>query len=192
VLINRWLHPQRGFDKWWERRHLPRPYEPLARYEGQYVSDWDNPSLADENLKNEKSHLSVDLYPRSERMQYGLDLTKKLLSRTRELADEYKSTFIIFATLKPNEQKMLKDTGTDDVIVHKRNDVFYRTSFRQTMANLDYANAGFTFFTVPILLDKWQASDTDTHHLSCMANEQVMRDLAAKVAAHLPLEKSAR
>jgi hypothetical protein len=114
VLINRWAHPQKGFDKRWER-HLPNPYEPLTRYEGKYVSDWDpsdptntNPYLGDENLKNEKSHFSVELYPRSERMQYGLDLTRKLLGRIRGLAEEHQSSFIIFATLSPDEQQMLK------------------------------------------------------------------------------------
>ncbi len=198
VLINRWTHPQRGFDKRWER-HLPNPYEPLTRYEGKYVSDWDpsnptniNPILGDENLQNEKSHFSVELYPRSERMQYGLDLTRKLLSRIRNLAERHQSSFVIFAYLTPDEQQMLKSNEAKDVIVHKRDGVYYRTSFSLTMANMAYVNEGFTFFAIPILLDTWKVSNTDAHlaHLNCMANDQVMRDLAEKIVEHLGIAKS--
>jgi hypothetical protein len=165
------------------------PYEPLTRHEGKYVSDLENPIFRYENLKNEKSHFSVSLYPRSERMQYGLDLTRKLLGRIRGLANEHHSSFFIFVTQSPDEQKLLKNNEAEDVIVHKRDGVFYRTSFRQTMANMAYANEGFTFFAIPILLDTWRVSDTDAH-LNCRANDQVMRDLAGKIVEHLRVRKS--
>ncbi len=190
VLLNRLLHPQKGLDRSWER-HLPKPYEPLSHYEGKYVTDWDpadpnskNPYLQFENLKNEKTHFSVDLYPRSERMQYGLDLMRKLLGRISDTAREHHSSFFIFETLDPDEQLMLRNKDADDVIVHKRDGLFYRTSFRQTMANMAYANEGFTFFSIPVLLEKWKVSDTD-RHLNCMANDQVMRDLSAKIVEQL-------
>lgn len=197
VLVNRWLHPQKGLDEAWER-YLPKPYEPLARYDGKYVTDWDpsdpnnkNPYLQFENLKNEKTHFSVDLYPRSERMQYGLDLTRKLLGRISDTAAEHRSSFFIFAVLNPDEQRMSKNKDADDVIVHKRDGLFYRTSFKQTMANMAYANEGYTFFTLPVLLDKWKVSDTD-RHLNCAANDQVMRDLAAKLVQHLRIGSAAQ
>jgi hypothetical protein len=195
VLLHRWLHPQKGLDRTWER-YLPKPYEPLTRYDGKHVTDWDpsdpknrNPYLPFENLKNEKTHFSVDFHPRSERMQYGLDLTKKLLGRINDLAGEHHSRFLIFETLNPDEQRMSKNKETDDVIVHKRDGLFYRTSFRQTLANLAYANEGFTLFAIPILLEAWKVSDTD-RHLNCRANDQVMRDLAGKIAEHLRIGKS--
>jgi hypothetical protein len=195
VLLHRWLHPQKGLDRTWED-YLPRPYEPLTHYEGKHVTDWDpsdpnnkNPHLPFENLKNEKTHFSVDLYPRSERMQYGLDLTRKLLGRISDLAGEHQSRFFIFETLSPDERKMLMNKEADDVIVHKRNELFYRTSFRQTAANLAYANDGFTAFSIPLLLNTWKVSDTD-RHLNCRANDQVMRDLAGKIVEHLRTGKS--
>jgi len=195
VLLNRWFHPQKGFDRTWER-YLPKPYEPLAQHEGKHVTDWDpadpankNPYLQSENLKNEKSHFSIDLYPRSERMQYGLDLTNKLLGRIRDMAGEHHSRFFIFDALNPDDQQRLKNKETDDVIVHKRDGLYYRTSFRQTTANLVYANEGFTFFAIPILLENWKVSDTD-RHLNCRANDQVMRDLAGKLVEHLRIGKS--
>lgn len=194
ILLNRWRHPQIGLDKMWER-YLPKPYEPLTGYEGKYLTDWDpsdpegkNPYLRFENLKNEKTHFSVDLYPRSERTQYGLDLTRKLLGNISELAGEHRSNFVIFDALNTDDQQRLKSKEADDVIVHRRDGLFYRTSFRQTMANLAYANEGFTFFSIPILVENWKVSDTD-RHLNCGANDQVMRDLAGKIVEHLRIGK---
>jgi len=189
VMLNRLLPPHKGLDKSWER-FLPTPYQPLTHYEGSFLTDWDpsdpnnnNPILEFENLKNEKSHFSVQLYPRSERMQYGLDLTRKLLGRIRDTASERRTSFFIFYALRPDDQRRLKNEEVDDVIVHKHDGIFYRTSFRQTMANMEYANEGFTTFAIPILLEKWRVSDTNSH-LNCRANDQVMRDLAEKIARY--------
>ncbi|MBI4864814.1 MAG: hypothetical protein HY815_31840, partial [Candidatus Riflebacteria bacterium] len=94
AVLGRLFHPRKGLDTSWER-HLPAPYRPLTRYEGPFVDDWDPsdpknkmPTLRFENLENEKSHFAVGLYPRSERMQYGLDLTRKLLRSMSVLAGE--------------------------------------------------------------------------------------------------------
>jgi hypothetical protein len=51
------------------------------------------------------------------------------------------------------------------------------------MANQAYVNNGFTTLAMPILLEEWRVSDTNGH-LNCAANEQVMRDLAAKIAKY--------
>jgi hypothetical protein len=189
VMLNRLLFPQKGLDRRWER-FLPTPYQPLTHYEGSFLTDWDpsdpnnkNPKLQWENLKNEKSHFSVQLYPRSERMQYGLDLTRKLLGRIRDTASEHRSSFFIFYALRPDDQRRLNNEEVDDVIIQKRDGLFYRTGFRQTMANMEYANEGFTTFAIPILLETWRVSDTDSH-LSCGANDQVMDDLAEKIARY--------
>jgi hypothetical protein len=85
--------------------------------------------------------------------------------------------------LRPDDQRRLKNVEVDDVIVHKRDGLFYRTSFRQTMANMKSANEGFTTFAIPILLETRRVSDTDSH-LNCAANDQVMRDLAEKIARY--------
>jgi hypothetical protein len=188
VLLNRLLRP-RSLDESWER-YLPTPYQPLTHYEGSFVTDWDpsdpnnkNPLLGNENLRNEKSHLAIALYPRSERMQYGLDLTRNLFGLIKDLAREHDSSFFIFHTLEPIDQLRLKNEKVDDVIVHKRDGLFYQTSFRQKMANQNYANKGFTTFAIPILLKAFRVSDIDGH-LNCAANDQVMRDLAEKIAKY--------
>jgi hypothetical protein len=171
----------------------------LTRYDGSFATDWDpsNPNnkwpyLKDENLKNEKSHFAVQLYPRSERMQYGLDLTRKLFGLINELAQEHDSKFFLFYTLTPDDQLRLKNDRVDDIIVHKRDGLFYRTSFRQSMANQAYVNNGFTTLAIPILVQDWRVSDANGH-LNCAANDQVMRDLAAKIVkqdqvGQLPLQ----
>jgi hypothetical protein len=91
--------------------------------------------------------------------------------------------------MDPEEQQQLKNEEVDDVIVHKRDGLFYRTSFRQTLANMAYVNEGFTTFAMPILLEMWKVSDTD-RHLNCAANDQVMHDLAGKIAEHLQDSKT--
>ena len=195
VLLNRLLRPH-NLDESWEP-YLPAPYQPLTHYEGSFVTDWDpsdpnnnNPFLKYENLMNEKSHLSIQLYPRSKRMQYGLDLTRRLLGNIDDTARENDSSFIVFYTLPPDDQLQLKSEKVDDVIVHKRDGLFYRTSFRQTMANITYVNEGFTTFELPILLGTWRVSDTDGH-LNCAANDQVMHDLAGKIVKFLQNSKRA-
>jgi hypothetical protein len=177
VMLNRLLFSQKDLIRSWER-FLPTSYQPLTHYEGSFVPDWDN--LVWENLKNERTRFSVQLYPRSERMQYGLDLTRKLLGRIRDTASEHRSSFFIFYALSPDDQRRLKNEEVDDVIVHKRDGLFYRTSFRQTQANMAYADEGFTTFAIPILLETWTVSDKNTH-LNCAANDQVMRALAEKI-----------
>ena len=51
------------------------------------------------------------------------------------------------------------------------------------MTNQAYANNGFATFAIPILHERWRVSDTDGH-LNCAANDQVMRDLADKIAKY--------
>ena len=89
-----------------------------------------------------------------------------------------------FYALAPEDQQRLKNEEADDVIVHKRDGLFYQTSFKQTMDNMAYVNEGFTTFAIPILLEKWKIGDIN-RHLNCAANDQVMRDLASKIAEHL-------
>jgi len=195
VLLNRLLHPQKGLDRTWERR-LPKPYEPLTHYEGPFLNDWDysNPNIKNqylrwENLKNEKSQFSIGLYPRSERMQYGLDLMKKLLGSISDMSSEHHSSFFIFYAFHPDGQRGLNGKDVDDVVVHKRDGLFYRTSSRQVTANQAYVNEGFPTFEIPILLEDWQVHENDPFHLNCAANDQVMRDLSGKIAESLSYPK---
>jgi hypothetical protein len=183
VLINRVFHPQKGLDASWEA-YLPPAYKPLLNYSGEVLTDWDpanpenkNPYLKDENLNNEKSHLAIQLFPRSERMQYGLDLSRALLSEIKELAEKNGSSFSIFYAKKIAEQEASSGTEGSDVIVRKRGDLFYQTSNNQVTANRTYLNNGFTSFEVDILIENWKGNYLD-FHLNCDENDQAMRILA--------------
>jgi hypothetical protein len=187
VLINRVFHPQKGLDASWEA-YLPPAYKPLLNYSGEVLTDWDpaNPEnknmyLKAENLNNEKSHLAIQLFPRSERMQYGLDLSRALLSEIKELAEKNGSSFSIFYATKNAEQEASSVTEGSDVIVRKRGDLFYQTSNNQVTANRTYLNNGFTSFEIHILNENWKVNEIDDSHLNCDANDQVMRILAERL-----------
>ncbi len=182
VLINRFIHPQRGLDASWEK-YLPKPYEPLKDYKGDFLTDWDPddkrniyPMLKFENLENEKSHFSVYLYPRSDRMQYGLDLTKALLNKIKEEASRNKAKLFIFYTSLPGGKSSLMLNNTQDITVHKKDNLYYKTSVAQAKENQKYINEGFDVIEIPILPD-WRISEKDAH-LNCKANDEVMRVLS--------------
>ena len=186
VIFNKLRDPERDLDKSWER-HLPAPYRPLTQYAGSYATDWDpsnpdnDPFVQSERLQTEKSYYSVQLFPRSERMQYGLDLTKKLLGKIQDLTNERNGSLIVFYTLLPDEKRSLDKDEMDDIVVQKRDGLFYRSSLRQKMVNMAYVNDGFTTIAIQVLLENWRVSKFNAH-LNCAANEQVMHDLAAKIA----------
>ncbi len=204
VLVNRLLNPQRGLDAYWER-FLPPAYQPLDRYDGPYVTDWDpanpsnkNPFLANENLETEKSHFAIALYPPSQRMSYGLDLTRLLTREVETLSKEHGADFALFTVVTPEAahgEASLAHGAADSAdhaagqIVHKKDGKFYRTSTDQERANLVYVNKGFTYIPVPIKQENWRVSETDGH-LNCTANEEAMRNLAQSIAPYL--DKSAR
>lgn len=174
-------------DGKWEQK-LPQPYEPLKDYNGPICTDWQNRwdenigSMKNENLTNEKSHLSIHLAPISQRMKYGLDLTKLLLHQIENLANRNKSEFIIFNTdvhamtaskFETEEQ----DYCSSQEVVHILNDNYYKTSNTQYLKNLEYLNNDFSSYTVPVTEIKWKVGPTNSH-LNEHANDQVMRDLA--------------
>lgn len=196
VLLNRSLGLRKGLDEKWER-YLPEAYMPLQSFSGAYVSDWDpadtsnkNPYLAMENLANEKTHFSVDLYPRSPRMQYGLDLTRKLLGLISDLAARNQSQLFILNAVIPEHQTAIENKAEDEIVVHKRDDLYYQTRLSQTLANMAYADESIPVVSVPIKLEDWKVSDTDSH-LNCRAIDQVMGGLAEEIGAELLREKRA-
>src|SRR4030095_2175504 len=80
----------------WERR-LPPAYVPLDDYHGA-VNPWMMDKLAQrllvyENLETEKSHFDLELVPRSPRTEYGIKLTRLLLSRIETVATGHGADF---------------------------------------------------------------------------------------------------
>lgn len=170
-------------DEEWEK-YLPTPYEPLEQYTGPVNTNWQyrwarNIGLMrDENLRNEKSHLAVLLSPRSSRMQYGLDLTRALLSAIEDLVATHSGRFCIFTT------QAERPAGEDDSEIYMLNGLFYRVSAGQRYENQEYVNSRFRVVRVPVTIKDRRVGPADGH-LNKRAVDQVMRDLAQKLSAEM-------
>jgi len=178
-----WALFQRAFglpwrDKRWERQ-LPEPYIPLDRYEGPVRTDWQERwrtnlgRMRDEELETEKSHLAVLLTPPSKRMQYGLELTRALMSRINDLVAANHADLVVLQT-------QLADDVRDDEEVYVLNGKYYRTSRRQARENWEYVNRGFETLIVPVTVADWRIGPEDGH-LNKAATEQVMISLAHRL-----------
>jgi hypothetical protein len=171
------VFPIRRDDEW--ERHLPAPYTPMADYQETANNDWQerwDKNIADmraENLKNEKSGLAIYLTPRSKRMQYGIDLTHKLLKEIEQLASSHGARFTIFERTVPESQ-----SAPDQV--HHLNGFYYKTSSRQFRENVNDIVAGFNYYLIPVTLEQHRVGPEDGH-LNEHATDQVMKDLAEKL-----------
>jgi hypothetical protein len=170
--------PHQGRDEQWEA-WLPPAYRPLMSYEGPVNQGWQR-IAPEENLDTEKSHLSIFLTPRSERMQYGLDLTRKLLQEIQSLATSHGSMLVLFHH-DPN-QLAVGNVGEEVYVVREK---YYRASRAQREANIAYMNGGFQSHTVPVTVADYKVGPNDPH-LNQHAVDQVMRDLAISLAEMVP------
>jgi hypothetical protein len=169
-------------DKSWERR-LPPAYVPLAGYDGQvqtvWQEQWDNNlgGMRDENLGTEKSHMSVMLSPRSPRMEYGVALTRALMHRLRDVTEASRARLVAF-------QADTRRLASEDDQIYGLNGRFYRVSQRQSDANWADVNHGLETEMVPVTIANWRVSAADGH-LNADATRQVMTDLAERLRSRI-------
>ncbi|BCA54114.1 hypothetical protein W02_12540 [Nitrospira sp. KM1] len=167
--------PDSDWEDW-----LPASYQPLNVSGGQANQKWENLRkqglLKDENLLSEKSHLAIYFSPRSQRMQYGLDLTRSLL---RLMSEEASAHHAVFALFRPMYDDAALVSQEDDI--YEFSGRYYRASRRQREENMEYVNAGFRQFAVPIYLEDQRVGPWDAH-LNEHATDQAMEGLAAQVA----------
>jgi hypothetical protein len=176
-------------DGEWERR-LPPPYTPLTDAGGEEVKDdWQRQYDTDfnpmrlENPANEKSHLTIFLTPRSPRTAYGLDLMRLLILEMQRDSASRGARFAAFVTDNAGSEEHIHVEG-----VHRLNGKLYRTSRAQYSDNLAYFNRGFEFLTLPVTLADWKATPNDPH-LNRQATDQVMKDLAGRLAGLLSSQR---
>ncbi len=170
-------------DQQWENK-LPEAYSPLIHSDGvantEWQARWDTNRglMRDENLMTEKSHLAVMLTPRSPRMQYGLDLTRALLQRIRDLAASNQSKFAIFQVddhhFKSNEEQ-----------VYVLNGKYFRVAKQQFNENWRYVHDGFDTTNIPVTIDDWRVGPDDAHYNE-RATDQIMGDLARFLGNRIP------
>ncbi|MEW6302461.1 MAG: hypothetical protein AB1705_03260 [Verrucomicrobiota bacterium] len=170
-------------DDAWESR-LPAPYQPMSAYDGpvsrRWQEYWDAGKLLMMNFNTEKNGQAIELVPRSPRTQYGIDLTRKLLEEIRRLVEAHRGKLVLFHTQAGSE------LTADDEQVYVLNGRFYRASRRQAELTVREINEGFVAHHIPVTLNDWQVGPYDSH-LNPRAVDQVMRDLAARLAELAPV-----
>lgn len=174
-------------DREWEKLYPPA-YRPMTQTNEPAKNDWqqrwnDNVwSMRSENFETEKSHYAIYLTPRSERTQYGLDLTRKLLQEIQGSIQSRGGQFVMFNLIPPDEFTSLFEG------VHALNGKYYRTSMAQYHSNLDYIFNGFRSYTLPIGIEQWKVGPQNPH-LNEHANDQLMKDLATQIKTLVPAAK---
>jgi hypothetical protein len=174
-------------DKSWERG-LPTAYAAADRSDGPvqraWQERWDHNTgrMRDENLDTEKSHLAVALTPRSERMQYALDLTRALTKRIEDVVVAQGGRLVLFQVAA--DDSLPETDGT-----YALNGKFYRVSRQQYEANWQYVNDGFDLERVRTTVKDWRVGPEDGH-LNTLATAQVISDLGRRLAPRLTATKS--
>jgi hypothetical protein len=164
-------------DAQWEQ-YLPPAYLPMEHYDGPVHHEWqelwdDNPTrMRDENLQNEKSHLAISLTPRSKRMEYGIELTRRLLQNIKALVTSHNGTFLIVRTTKAGQEP-----ASNKENVQLLNGKYYRSSKKQAEATIHDINRGFHAIAIPIVGEHPHVGPADIH-LNEHAVDHVMKELA--------------
>lgn len=126
----------------------------------------------------EKSHMAVMLTPRSRRTQYGLDLTRALLNRIRDLAASNHSKLVIFQV----DDHYFK---SNDKQVYVLNGKYFRVAKQQFDENWHYVHQGFDATIIPVTVDDWRVGPDDAHYNE-RATDQIMGDLARFLKDRIP------
>lgn len=178
-------------DKEWAA-FLPSPYMPITSYTGPFKDEWQKRLDASpqylhyENFDTDKNDRALSFKPRSPRVQYGLDLTRRLFQELANLAASHRGRFAIFRA--ENSPTATNDNGVVGDGVYILNGKFYQVSSTQYQENLDYLTQGFSSYVVPVTVEPAIVGPEDAH-LNEHANDQVMKDLAAEIEGLIPGRK---
>jgi len=161
----------------WKMEILPTPYQSLKRYKGAFDTTWDemwkqNPKEVYAGIDYERESVANQLTPRSEMRKYGIDLSRKLFTKIKELAEANNGHFIIFKEERPWEIQY-----TEKVNVHYMNGKYYMLSMRQYHDNLKELYDGFESYRIPLELDNYTAS-SDSEHLNQQAIDKLFKEIA--------------
>ncbi len=164
--------------EFWKKDILPTPYQPLREYRGEVDRSWqkiwnESPQHAYKGIDYEMGMSEgMKLTPRSKMRTYGINLTRKLLSEIKKLAEVNNSHFTIFKDEKPWE---LQDPNMEKAYL--LNGQYYRTSMKQYLDNLKDIYNGFEHYRVPLNMGNYTESQVD-QHLNQKAIDKLMRGLS--------------
>lgn len=173
-------------DDAWEDRFLPAPYQPLRDPSLPTRDVWQSKIDAriahGENLRNDKHHLSLYLTPQSQRVAYGIELTRQLYRCISDEAEDAGAAFALFNASRPAES-----------LFEEEDEVYFRNdagTFHFSKAQLDTHSLrlrdGFDAFVVDVETNPYWVSERDTH-LNPAAVKEVMRKLAQRLIDSEPL-----
>lgn len=146
----------------WEKQVLSPPYQPLSEYHGKidysWQNDWDNGRR--EGISNALNEISGigGLSPRSGRIQYGIDLTRKLFSEIKNIVELNNGHFIIF-----KEERNNKSIKSGREQVYLLNGKYYNRSSKQIQDNLKDLFRDFEHYRIPLNLENYRISENDSH-----------------------------
>lgn len=161
----------------------------MNEYRGHVENDWQrrldsNPdSLQWENFISDKHNKMIYLTPRSPRIQYGLDLTRKLIQEVEQLVTYKGGRFAMF-WVRPIDLETNQKMEPSEV-VHALNGKYYKTSDTQFNENMDYITRGFNSLNVSLTVTPWRVGPED-EHFNEHATDQIIKDLAAEVVNLIP------
>lgn len=161
----------------WKKKILPPPYQPMTHYQGKADTTWNdlwkqNPREVYKDIEYEREVFANQLTPRSKMRDYGIDLSRRLFTKIRELVEIKKGHFIIFKEERPWEIQY-----TDSERVNYMNGKYYKLSMRQYHDTLKKLLDGFEHYRIPLDLDSYTVSAEDTH-LNQKAIDKLMNKLA--------------
>ena len=160
-----------NLDTKWESK-LPAPYSaiPAALYTGNLSA---SPKLGgDEAIEIEKSHYAIFLTPVSDRMRYGISLTRFLLDSIQQTCRTNHAAFSIFAALNNEVTGM-----SDSTFAVAANNKVYLLSKPTFFQNIDSITQGFNFNLFRLNTEWKQISRQDNHHFNHEAQLEIARKI---------------
>lgn len=130
-----------------------------------------------EDLQKEKSHLAIMRADGSQRLEYGIRLTRRLLSRIRDLAASHAARFAIFQ--EDRFALEARELPEGDFFLSSQG-YYFPANIKFAPERRDRTNRGFLFFELPIHVPDPLLSRTN-RHLTDVANRDVLDQVADRL-----------
>lgn len=180
LLLNRVRFNFQNPDGEWEK-NLPPAYQLLSSKEVEEITGKSLKNIIikdlplDENVENEKTHLNLSLYPKSDRLNYGIRLTHNLLSKIKNVANSNNADFYIL-DIKPKSVSEFK------VYKVKNKDKYVISSAKTFEESVKEINKNLKSLKYEITWENWKVSATDSH-INCASLKKIIKDISPKIAA---------
>jgi len=171
-----------GFEAAWSRR-LPPVDKGMAAIPPELAA---TTATTQEAIEIQHSHWSMFLTPTPPRVQYGIELTRALLTRIQDTAARHGARFATMIEDRTTTTAQAAWTGGANpyieppqpkAVEHERR--YWIADLEAYIKNISETTNGFPFFLVPItIIDHHKEGDA---HLNVAGNTQIMTDFAARL-----------